>query len=426
MKKKLCAFLVSLLAILPALGFDTPYFTGHAGFLGQTRSDPVSDYVDPMFFAQGYFGGEIDFSDKLILRSDFFIRTRNLISDELLDNPDSFYNTGNGFMNGTFQVQELSAVYKMHTAQLTHYISAFFGEYEPVGSDMFLQRQFGIPSITSKLTESWHGRNGSSINAFYGAGVSYVIRFEEPVAVGFYAYEDFTTINDTLTQNKFNTDVRFAFAFPFLTLDFSMGLGFPKDSTEGSFDTDFLIVRYVTMHTGFSMLAGSPSDTFSLFVQGGFSDASIYAESDKNDDIADIILKNMYFLIEPRVSLQNINLTFTFFNIPETRLLNLVYVFDPLGIDVSVSSDSLYFGNINFTLGMHATLSKKTTLKAVFDDADNFADADLTFRLTPFTTIPLFGGSISSAMSVDMTNLLKFEDNWMSNFILSLGFRTQF
>lgn len=434
MKKTACTLFTYICLLAQLSAFETPYIKGHAGLMSRgaaARSDPISDSEEPTFSvdasAQGYFGAEVDISDKLILRSDFLVDSAFLL-DISKDGVGKEFLKDKGTVPATFQVEELSATYAFHTKSVIHYLSAFLGEFEPVGMDTFLERQFGILPISSALTRTWSGQSGANINDFYGAGVSYMLRFEQPVAVGFYLYQDFDRLNATNPQNNFNTDLRFAFAFPYVTLDWDIGLGFPHGSTKGTFETEVLIVRYVTLRTGLNMLIGNPSDPVSLLVQGGFSEVEAGFDAYENHNFVEDLVQNLYFLVEPRVKIRDVDLTLTFFNRPSTQTIPMIYNFEQkggMGADLGVSTDHFHLGNLNFTIGMHATVSDQSTLYDIVYGSGSFF-GDPHFTLTPYVTIPLFGGSITSAVSVDITKLIDDSSFWVKSLSFWLGFRAEF
>ncbi len=422
MRKIFFTSIILLFSSIYLFAFETPYFKGYTGFLGNFSSNPGEEGFDPCATAQGYFAGQLDFSDKLLVRGEFFVQSADLFGGDIFHAPES--------ADALFKVQEVSAVYKLNKPSATHYFSAFFGEYEPIGSDTFLRRQFGIKPITSGLTTSFHGLNGASINHMYGGGLSYIIHLPRQIAAGVYAYEDW---NKAYNQRSFNTDMRIGGALPFITFDFNSGIGFPKDSTDGTFDNYFFIVRYVTLHSGFNLLIGNPSSDWNIFLQGGFSDLPVSTKRD--DDLFDFktMAKNLYFLFEPRINMGQFSAAVTLFNIPYQQLDNLIYTKDSCGVDLSVKTNNLYIGDMNATVGAHLsfTLGSKTntrgkTIKDAWDDRKNSSDRTCNVRLTPYAEVPVLGGSLHASMTTDLTHLAKFKSDWPSSFEVRVGFKTQF
>ncbi|MBR1910928.1 MAG: hypothetical protein IJ828_01085 [Treponema sp.] len=414
MKKYLSFIIATLFPIISIYAFETPFFTGHAGFIGDFTSNSSSNDFDPAFFSAGYFGGQINFLDTLVFRTEFSIKTNDLLGNDIFRTPEG--------TSSIFKIQELSGTYKLSTARLTHYFSLFYGEYEPIGSDIFLQRQCGIQEISSPLTETWQGTNGSSINHFYGGGLSYVMRFEQPIALGAYLYKNYDAYYE---EHSLNMDLRIAGAFPMFIFDASSGVGLPSGSTEGTMEDYVLIVREASFHGGFNFLIGNSSEPISVLTQIGFSDV-ILAPGKKNpkNDI-DKAWDEFYFLFEPRINLRQLSFALTFFNIPYSKIQtgDYEYVQEPMGINANVYTRYFHLGDLNYTIGMHATLtlSDRAMKRAIHEGVWK-----RNFYISPYAKFPVYGGVLSSSLSINCTQLFKFNQNWFSNIDYRLGFRSQF
>ncbi len=404
-----------LFVSLNAFSLDTPYFKGYAGFIGDFTSDEDHNGLDPQLFAQGYFAGQLHFSDKFIIRSEFFIQTDDIFAGDILKAPEG--------TDSIFKVQEVSAVYTLRTGSVKHYLAGFYGEYEPIGSDVFLQRQFGIKPITSKITESYHGINGASINHMYGAGVSYVLHLPSNIAGGIYMYKDW---DDYYDQRSFNTDLRIGGTFPLVTFDTSFGFTLPHSSTKGSMKDEFLVIRYMTLQSGLNLLIGNPSGVANLFLQGGFSNLIVDPNAKKTWNF-ESAAENLYFLIEPRINLRQAKFSLTFFNIPYERLYNMLYIREPCGIDLCAETDCIRIGSTNLTIGVHGTFTIDCkTIKDLYDDKNHASSWKKNFDITQYASLPVYGGSINASITTRMTDLCKFKDNWPSAFQIRIGFRSQF
>ncbi len=429
MKRSTCLFLAFFLMAKCAFAFDSLYFRGYAGFLGDFTSNPAKDSLDLQLFPRGYFAGQLDVGDRLFIRSEFLVQSSsanpstNLFSGDFFESPKG--------ENANFRIQELSATYRLNGGGATHYFSGFYGEYEPIGSDIFLQRYLGTNKITSELTESWIGLNGVSINKFYGGGLSYTLRFDAPVAAGVSFYKDFYQEQ----ERAYNLDIRLAGIFSFLTFDASAGLEIPKSSRKVHEKKYILAVQYLVLHAGLNMLVGLPSDTATLFIQGGFSDLLIDPDADKTVDLEDIA-ESFSLLLEPRISLRQVKLAFSAFSLNPENLSTGMYIYlqDALGFDIHISTNYFHLGSTNFTLGLHTTFGLNyqdgtggyLTLKSAIDDKDNASDWQKNIYLTPYTDIPVKGGNISSSFTFRVNELFKFKDNWESNIHFRLGFRSEF
>ncbi|MCR5763648.1 MAG: hypothetical protein K6G00_09745 [Treponema sp.] len=415
MKKYISSIIIVIsFTIISISALESPYFTGYAGFSGNFTSDSNADKFDPAFYSASYFGGQINFFDTLIFRSEFSIETGNIFAGNIFESTER--------SPSFFKLQEVSATYKFNTSSLKHYISIFYGEYEPIGSDIFLQRQFGITKISSHLTETWQGINGGSINHFYGGGISYAVRLEQPIAFGTYLYKNH---NDYYNQDSINMDLRIAGAFPMLTFDASSGISLSSGSTEGTLDEYALIIREASFHGGFNFLIGNSSELISIYSQAGFSNLIFAPGKDNHRDDTEQALDELYFLIEPRVNLRQLSFALTFFNIPYSKLQSgaYEYIHNPMGISATVSTNYFHLGDLNYTMGMHATL---TLSDRPIKSAINDGIWKRNFYISPYANFPLFGGELSSSLTINCTQLFKFNKNWFSSVDYRLGFRSQF
>ncbi len=525
MKKILSHAVLLLTAITCLHAFETPYFTGYAGFLGNITSSPNNyrkpdkeedtfseqiehTFADPQLFVQGYFGGQLQFKDFLILRGEFGVdsnrydpldtnpympkikdnstvytpapKSRSIIGKNFLDKPSN--------LNSIFQVNEASAVFKLQTSTVTHYLSLFYGEYEPIGSDVFLQRQFGIAPIRSDLTSSFNSLNGTSINESYGAGFSYVLHLASPIAAGLYLYKDRNENydgvyqswkndpSDRLSRSKqeaFNADFRVAGAFDYLTFDFRTGLALPEDTNEGSVENGFMNINYLSLKAGMSVLAGKPTSMFNVLLQTGFSDLLLdpgYVKTPKWKETDDGLVENksvfnwnnaaenFYFLLEPRLNLRQAKFSVTAFNIPYSQANKMFYLnnynggvdhredymnekrrncyvrpyLNPCGIDLHASTDFLQLGDKNLTTGMHVTLSMggQTIMDLYRDSKSDKKEGNKhywnkTAFITPYAKLPVHGGEVFAAATVS-THIFDKQDNWPSSVSVKVGFKINF
>ena len=117
-------------------------FSGYAGIKGDITSNEASEKFDPIMNMKAYFAGELDFSPQFLVRAEFSIQTADVLDTGLFEETDA-----------VFCIDEFSATYIKPFLGITQYISAFIGTFEPIGTDVFLQRHFGIQPITSMITE---------------------------------------------------------------------------------------------------------------------------------------------------------------------------------------------------------------------------------------------------------------------------------
>lgn len=426
MKKFLLLF-ISLVFISPVFAI-MPFFTGYAGFLTDIGNDTNSEedkIFDPEITAEAYFSGQLDFNGKLLLRGEFFIEADDLVDQNFFEEPTS--------ENAFFRIEELSATYRLSSASSSHYFSAFLGNFQPIGSDIFLQQQFGIKPIASFFTESWHGLSGASVYPFYGAGLSYVLNPAFPWALGFFFYVN-TQTEDETTTNILNSDVRFASVLSWLTADLSAGLSFPLENSDDAGTEVILIVRKVQLHAGFDLLFGN-KNTFSFFLQGGFNKFTLNPSRTNSSDNK-LSFSDLYFIVEPRFALRQCNIDFSLFNIPSESADDMLYlkhivssdssITNLLGANLCIVTDNLYLGNVNFTFGIHTTFCfTDSVLADAISSPANILSWNKELYITPFTSVPVFGGEVKAEVSVGIFDLISWA-NVKNAFRASVGFRSQF
>ncbi len=454
MKKKTChvVLLCTLFASLQV--FASPEFKGFAGFLGNltvapngyykfdTEEDSFSEQIkktfdNPILSAQGYFGGQVQFQDSLILRVEFSVFAKDIFGKSILESPFLKKNTRT---NSLFQIQEASAVYKLQTNSLTHFLSAFYGEYEPIGSDVFLQRQFGIAPIHSDLTYTFNSLNGISINERYGGGISYIARsnnVQRPLAAGIYLFRDWNGY-----RGATNADFRIGGAFDYVTFDLRTGFSLPDKADEDESNS----IDYVTFNAGFSMLGGKQTSIFNVLLQAGFSDLVLDPlHKTSNETIyKNWAAESFYFLFEPRVNLRKAKFSVTAFNIPYSQASKMFFLnnynggrkdpqgkdsrnfVNPCGIDLHASTNSLRLGDNELTTGLHVTISMGgQTVQDMYYDRENENPWKKTVFVSPYAKLPLRGGEVYAATTIS-SHIFNKEDNWPSCVSVKVGFKINF
>lgn len=478
--RKLVCHVVLLSATLTCLqALTTPGFKGFAGFLGSFSVRPNNYYLldtddystsekiqktfeDPMLSAQGYFGGQLQFQDTLILRGEFSVDAPDIWGKSLFEKPAR--------KNSTFQIQEASAVCKLQSDPLTHYLSLFYGEYEPIGSDVFLQRQFGIAPIRSDLTSSFNSVNGIAIDESYGGGISYIARssnLERPLAAGFYLYRErkdwewkdlywrekndfwedlyWTRSRTTRTPNGVTgADFRIGGAFDYLTFDLRAGISLHDD------DGAILGRDFVGFKAGLSLLAGKPTSVFNIFLQTGFTDLIMDPQHLISDDTVykKLAADSFYFLFEPRINLRQAKFSVTAFNIPYSQASKMFFLnnynsgrkelqtyswqrrVNPCGIDFHASTNLIHLGETTLTTGMHVTLSMGgQTLHEMYREKEEERNSDNPWKKTvfisPYAKLPVHGGEVYAAASIS-SHIFSQEDNWPSCVSVKVGFKINF
>ena len=423
--KKISALSLILTFTFSIHALEVPAFSGYMGLLGEGS---LNDEIYGSCFASG----QLDFGGNLFIRGEASLKTDNFIEKNLLDEPSE--------NNSKFRIQELSATYKLNTGGMTHFFSGFLGNFEPIGSDAFLKRQFGINGITSPLTESYSGSIGDSFNSFYGAGGAYTMKFPGPFATGIYAYYNRNENSNNL-RSASCADLRFAGAFPYFTFDLCGGVNFPFENESKSGDKVLFLVEELLLNGGLNVLIGNRYTT-SLFLQAELNDV-LLSPNTVEDSVFDEGM--LYLLAELRIVGATAQLNASVFNIPDDYMKELVYFrlealeaaktaaekgYDAdtkrstLGLNVRMFTQSIYLGSTALTAGLNGTLTVPSWgIFDAYDDFSEFNDMDKTFVLSPFVTAPLMGGSLTGITSVNLTSI---GDSVKDSFWFMLGYKTQF
>ena len=369
--------------------------------------------VNPNLVMSAFFSGQFTISNNVIIHTEFSVKTFDLISDSIFDSLKQ------NLSNSTFQIDEISLIFRGQMLHAMNYFSVFIGTYEPIGSDIFLQRQFGLKPISSKITESWMGMAGSIIYPLFGLGISDVIHFDEqPIAIGAYIY-----FNKEDPGYVLNADLRFGCAYRFFTLDVSAGIGFPLLSS--SRDDAYILVEKIYSRAGINMLIGNAYTT-SFFVQAGFSKLPFYRNPDKSFDINDV---EFYFLLEPRFKFNAFEIDFSLFSLPADTVSNFIFVRETLGLNINVFTDQLFVKNNAILFGTNLELGFPG--KNYLDFAhinDWFVDGvkNLKIAFAPYVGTRFLTGELHAMIQVDITKIINESVNWYKAFELNLGYKVQF
>ena len=142
MKKKHIISLAAVIFISTGL-FAATSFSGYAGGKLNYAANPEAEEYDPDLKLQAFFAGQFNFTQNLWSHLEFSINTGDLLSQSIFHETDS-----------KFQIDELSIILRGNMYSCSNYFSAFMGTYDPIGSDVFLQRYFNIKPIGSMITSS--------------------------------------------------------------------------------------------------------------------------------------------------------------------------------------------------------------------------------------------------------------------------------
>lgn len=395
------AFAAFFLLITSFLFADI-YFSGFAGAKGDFYSSE-EDNFDPALEIQSFFSGQFSLSKNLIMNTEFSLATDDLVKNSIFKESPA-----------RFRIDELSLIARQQLPSATNYLSFFVGTYEPIGSDTFLRRQFGIQPIASKITESWLGLSGSIIYPVFGVGGADVIRLNKaPIATGFYFY-----VNHELEDcYVLNSDLRFAGNYRYFTFDIAGGLGLPLKSN--SEQDAFIIVDTIYWRAGTNILIGNAYTT-SLFIQAGVSEVKFKKEDEEfkiNEDTA-------YLLVEPRFRTKQSQIHLTLFSLPQETVDDFIFITDTSGVNLNIFSDTLHLSNKTFTFGFNSAFTfPNKNLSDLVSEPEKILD-DYTITIAPYITTNFYNGEVHFMLQGRISDLL--DEHYGSAFKVNLGYKTQF
>lgn len=408
MKKSKRVFIVkalfaSMLFILAEPTFSEISFNGLAGARIGFSSDPAESEFSPQLKIDSFFAGQMNLSENLFLHGEFTLKTPDLIKNSAFEEIDA-----------KFRIDELSLILRSNYLGPTNYFSVFIGTYESIGSDIFLRRHFGIQPIASKLTESWLGTAGSIIYPLSGAGISDVMHFaSQPGALGFYAY-----VNHELDDSYvLNFDGRLAFAYKYLKLDISTGIGSPLNTEY--YDDAYVVITKLYWRIGGNLLAGNPH-SFSVYIQAGASEIP-FSKSNTKISFSGI---NTYFLFEPRLNFSRFSIDLSAYSFPEETAEELLFVENTLGTSLNFYTDDFYIRNQPFVFGLNSSLSFPGKSLTDIKDIGSFFKDEFDICVAPYMQTKFLNGSLNAMVKINVMDIV--EKKWHKGFGISLGYRTQF
>ncbi|MBO7583518.1 MAG: hypothetical protein J6T20_06980 [Treponema sp.] len=398
------AILTAAVIFLTAGLFAQAAFSGYSGGkINYATNEAQTQEYDPDLTLQAFFQGQFNFSQNMWGRLEFSLDTADFISSEL------FHET-----MAAFKIDELSLTFKSNSDSDANYFSVFMGIYDPIGSDVFLQRYFGIQPIASKITESWLGIAGSVLYPHFGIGIADVKRLmSAPITLGGYAYIN----HEDDLHYVFNTDFRFACVYRYFTFDFAGGVGLPiSDNNKGQ--EAIAVIDKVLLHAGTTMLIGN-NYTQGLFIQAGLFNIPVT----KRNAIT-LSPDDIYLLIEPRLLLENAHVNLSFFSLPQDTVDQLIFVDDTLGVNLNIYGDSFSLGANRFTLGTNFSLS--FTDKTFLDLAKplELIKGDYNITMTPYMSTNFLNGELHTQFSI---KFMKFVNaRWYDAFTADIGYTAHF
>jgi len=404
MKANKIIFFAALLTAASYLS-AAPSFSGAiGGSAGADLTVPLNGKkTDGTIPLAGYGAIQANINEWAIFRGEIAAWSSNLSITDIFSASDA-----------NVRLNELSFVLQRKAFTATNYFSVFVGAFEPIGSDAFLMRHFGIKPIGSTLTKSYTSLAGTPLlDNDKGAGLSYIVNFDKaPIATGASFYFNKTKNDDW----AINLDTRFALSTNLVTLDFMLGFGSPfQDSYKGK--DVVLVIDTITMHSGLTFLAGSKY-THGFFLQFGLEDTVI------KGDGASFEVDNIKFLMESRLKFKSFNFSLSLYNLGEKKVKELAYLRDPIGIGVTFYKDDIEGSRGDITLGLHTIASINSLAFGDLTSGKNLGNAVYDVLVTPYASFSL-GGAASVETSAQI-GVLDLTGSQALAFRITLGGRKTF
>lgn len=380
------------------------FFSGYAGGKLNYSADSEAEDYNADLKLQAFFAGQFNFSNNLWSHLEFSIDTKDFISESIFHETDS-----------VFQIDEASLIVRGTFNRATNYFSSYMGTYDPIGSDIFLQRYFSINSIASKITDSYLGLAGSILYPHFGLGIADVFKLHEyPLAFGGYMYFN----HEDSKYFVYNADLRAACVYRYLTCDLACGIGAPL-ANKYKGEAVFIAIDKFYWHAGTTVLIGN-NFTNSLFIQAGLYNAAFTA---KNDNVI-VGPEDLYILFEPRFLFQNFHFNFTLYSLPPNTIKKLLLVDDTLGLDLNFYTESAFISAKPVTIGAHVALSFKDKSVIDFGNIAEIASEGFNLCLTPYIQTSFLSGELHFQGKMNVMTLASEVPG--KAFSADLGYRTKF
>ena len=383
--------------------FAGSFFSANVGGMLSYNPDVAQTEYDPNLKLNAYIESQFNFADNIWSHFNFSLKTDDFLSVDLFSETDS-----------KFRIDEISVIIKSPIEASTNYFGVYMGAYDPIGSDLFFQRYFGLLPTSSVLTKSWLGQAGSILYPHFGIGIADVVKLHNyPLAFGLYAYVN----NEDEKYYVFNADLRFGAVFRYFAIDIAGGLGAPlSDKYNG--EGVIVVVDKLYWHAGTTILIGN-NYTQSLYLQAGIFNASFTKDNDALITDPD----HIYFLVEPRFRFKNTHMNISAWSIPKECVDNFIYVSDTLGASVVVYNDTLSWGSHQINLGTIFSLSfPNKTFMDLASPLQLFVNRDFNVDITPYLSTNLLSGEIHFQSTIRIMEFLR--NNWYNGITFEVGYKT--
>ena len=398
--------------------FATPYFSGYAGVGGTLKNLDGST----AFLLDGFFSGQFDITQSFIIRTNASLyTTSSIFSNFTFKNKESYFN-----------LDEFSLTYRNYFGSVTQFLAAFAGDYDPIGSDLFLQRMFGIDSFASKLTDTISGISKATIFDNSGLGIAYYLKLPANTALGLYGYYNAAEIlstNTTSTSDEdlasLNADLRFAGAWSQVALDFVFGCNMPIEKTytneNGEEVKVVVLIQRADLHMGLTAFFGNTNSS-SLLFQAGITQLIVDKKTLTNQSA--LSLDNVFLFIEPKFVTKNLIFSVALFNMPSDMLNSLYYISNPTGINLTFSSPWIVISGNRNQFGGMITISSENSMDTLLQDASNLVSG-LDLDIIPYGTTKFTSGTLNYSVQISALGITSVK-GFFESMVARISYKTMF
>ena len=401
MMKKLAALIFA--TAISSSAFALSFNFNHG--LMATMTSTGGKSFEPAAQLDGFCSGQLNLGKYFTLRGEFSFRT-----DYFGKDPEPVED-----IDATFNLNEVSFNFIRPFAGVTHSFSLFAGTFEPVGSGLLLQRQFGVKSFGSRLTESYLGQKSGNIYDFFGYGGAYTARFGfAPICAGFVICSNDKNLGD---HDQIVGNLRLALSYRYLQLEASAGCGMYFDNKDSNGNKCIIYIDSSYLHAGVDMLLGD-RDNISVLLQCGFDNYPIkeglsVTGGDSNKE-TDFDIEDCYVLVEPRVKHKNVTLSTTVFNIPDKRREKLYLIENAAGIAQKIEVNAVNLWGADVSVGAIGMLSFSgkdlTDFKYLVNGGYTDELKDFAYlKICPYIDMHFMKGTFKTVCQINTTKLKNSE-----------------
>lgn len=319
-------------------------------------------------------------SKRLLLVGDFSFNTQNIFNAAYLKNIPS-----------SFNINEISLLYDIRFNTALGKFGIFTGNFEGLGTDIFMRKYLGGKQIDSFILQRWIGFSSIPVIPIHGHGLNLSIQYDStPLATGFYFY--YSNQNNT---HILNSDFRLAYVANLISIDVFTGIRLPLTRENKN-----LTVQQADLHGGIQMLVGDIYGAH-LLMQAALVEYTIKFK----EKIHLPKLDNVIAFIEPRFNTKNMLIRTSFFLIPLEQLKKLLLVDYQLGAALDFRSNRLYFNGLSGVFGGRAIFSMTK------DNYINFTLKKAEIQIMPYAEISFKNDVLRASIQIrplQYNNMPKF------------------